>query len=60
VKAMAMETEAKIKSGAFHPFTGPIKKQDGTEWLASGAVADDGTLAGLNFYVEGVDGALPQ
>jgi basic membrane protein A len=30
VKAMAEETEAKITSGEFHPFTGPIMKQDGS------------------------------
>ena len=60
VKAMAEETEAKITSGEFHPFTGPIKKQDGTEWLAEGEVAEDGVLAGMNFYVEGIDDQLPQ
>ena len=38
VKKLAEETEAKIKSGEFDPFTGPIKKQDGTEWLADGEV----------------------
>ncbi|MFZ2101955.1 MAG: BMP family ABC transporter substrate-binding protein [Oricola sp.] len=60
VKAMAMDTEAKIKSGEIHPFTGPINKQDGTEWLKAGEVSDDGTLLGMNFYVEGVDDTLPQ
>ncbi|MCI5076457.1 BMP family ABC transporter substrate-binding protein [Oricola sp.] len=60
VKAMAMETEAKIKSGELHPFTGPVNKQDGTEWLKDGEVSDDGTLLGMNFYVEGVDDKLPQ
>lgn len=60
VKAMAEETMAKIKSGEFHPFTGPITKQDGSPWLAEGEVADDGTLLGLNFYVAGVDDQLPQ
>ena len=60
VKAMAEATQAKITSGEFNPFTGPIMKQDGTEWLAKGAVADDGTLAGLNFYVKGIDGDLPK
>ena len=60
VKAMAMETEAKIKSGELKPFTGPITKQDGTEWLKAGESADDGTLLGLNFYVKGVDDKLPQ
>ena len=46
VKAMAEETEAKIKSGELKPFTGPITKQDGTEWLKAGESADDGTLLG--------------
>ena len=60
VKAMAEETMAKIKSGEFHPFTGPVMKQDGTEWLADGQVAEDGELLGLNFYVQGVDDTLPE
>jgi simple sugar transport system substrate-binding protein len=60
VKALASETEAKIKSGEFEPFTGPIKKQDGSEWLKEGEKADDGTLLGMNFYVFGVDDKLPQ
>ncbi|MCJ7995935.1 BMP family ABC transporter substrate-binding protein [Rhizobium cremeum] len=60
VKALAEATEAKIKSGELHPFTGPIDKQDGTPWLKEGEKADDGTLLGMNFYVEGVDDKLPQ
>ena len=60
VKKMAEETEAKIKSGELKPFTGPLKKQDGSEWLAAGVSSDDGTLLGMNFYVEGVDDKLPQ
>jgi simple sugar transport system substrate-binding protein len=60
VKKMAQETEAKIKSGELHPFTGPINKQDGTPWLKAGEKADDGTLLGMNFYVEGVDDKLPK
>ena len=60
VKAKAAETEAKIKSGEFHPFTGPITKQDGSEWLKDGEVADIGTMLGMNFYVKGVDDTLPQ
>ncbi|EJC72693.1 putative ABC-type transport system, periplasmic component/surface lipoprotein [Rhizobium leguminosarum bv. trifolii WSM2012] len=59
VKKMAEETEAKIKSGELHPFTGPINKQDGTPWLKAGEKAVDGTLLGMNFYVEGVDDKLP-
>lgn len=59
VKAMAEATEAAIISGELKPFTGPIKKQDGSEWLAAGESADDGTLLGLGFFVQGVDGELP-
>jgi simple sugar transport system substrate-binding protein len=40
-----------------------LNKQDGTPWLAAGETAtdfgDDG-LAGMNFYVEGVEGDVPQ
>jgi basic membrane protein A len=39
VKKMAEDTEAKIKSGELKPFTGPLKKQDGTEWLKAGEKA---------------------
>ena len=48
-----------ITAGTYHPFTGPLNKQDGTVWLADGEVADDGTLAGMNFYVEGLEGEVP-
>ncbi len=59
VVAMAKETEAKI-AGGWNPFTGPVAKQDGSEWLKDGEVADDKTLLGMNFYVKGVDDKLPQ
>ena len=60
VKKAAEEAQAKITSGEFNPFTGPIAKQDGSEWLKAGEVAQDGVLLGLNFYVKGVDDKLPQ
>ena len=60
VVAMAKETEAKITSGEFHPFTGPIHKQDGTMAIGEGEVLDDGALLGMNWYVKGVDDELPQ
>ena len=60
VKAMAQDVEAKIKSGELHPFTGPIKKQDGSDWLKDGEKAEDGALLGMNFYIAGVDDKLPQ
>ncbi|MGI3169137.1 BMP family ABC transporter substrate-binding protein [Pseudooceanicola sp. C21-150M6] len=60
VKAEAEKMVEDIASGAYHPFTGPLKKQDGSDWLAEGEVADDGTLAGMTFYVEGITGDIPQ
>jgi simple sugar transport system substrate-binding protein len=59
VKKLAMDTEAGIKAGTVVPFTGPMNKQDGTPWLKAGEHADDGTLLGMNFYIEGVDDKLP-
>lgn len=59
VQAEAQAASDAIAAGTLHPFTGPINKQDGSVWLAAGETADDGTLAGMNFYVEGVDGDLP-
>jgi basic membrane protein A and related proteins len=59
VKKMAEETQKKI-AGGWNPFTGPVSKQDGSEWLKDGQVADDKTLLGMNFYVKGVDDKLPQ
>ncbi len=60
VKAEALALKASIASGEYNPFTGPLKKQDGSDWLAEGETADDGTLAGMNFYVEGITGDIPQ
>ncbi|MGB7240501.1 MAG: BMP family ABC transporter substrate-binding protein [Sulfitobacter sp.] len=60
VKEQALALKASIADGSYHPFTGPLKKQDGSDWLADGEVADDGTLAGMNFYVEGIEGDIPQ
>ncbi len=60
VKAEALAMKEALASGAYHAFTGPLKKQDGSDFLAEGETADDGTLAGMNFYVEGIVGDIPQ
>ena len=59
VKALAMETEAMIASGELHPFKGPIYNQEGEMVIGEGEVLDDGTLLGMNWYVQGVDDKLP-
>ena len=59
VIASAQALQASIASGAYHPFTGPIDRQDGTEWLAEGEVATDAALLGMDFYVDGMTGDVP-
>ncbi len=60
--AMAKITAAAdgIKAGTFHPLTGPITAQDGTEMLAEGVTIADGDLLGINWLVEGVETSLPK
>lgn len=60
VQAEADAAVAAIAAGELHPFTEPIRKQDESVWLAEGEVADDATLLGMNFYVEGIEGVIPQ
>lgn len=59
VKAEALALKDAIAAGDYHPFTGPINKQDGTPWLAEGETASDGDLLGMNFYIEGLTGDVP-
>ena len=60
VVAMAAETAEKIRTGAMHVFDGPIHQQDGEMVIGEGEHLDDGTLLGMNWYVQGVDDELPQ
>jgi simple sugar transport system substrate-binding protein len=59
VQAMVRDLEAKITAGSFHPFTGPVLDQAGTERLAAGAVMDDATLGKMDYFVQGVSSRLP-
>lgn len=60
VKAEAEAMRDAIAAGTYHPFTGPINKQDGSPWLAEGQTAPDGDLLGMSFYVEGITGDIPK
>ncbi|MGD4454972.1 hypothetical protein QT676_22495, partial [Xanthomonas citri pv. citri] len=59
VKAEAEALRDSIGAGEYHPFTGPINRQDGTPWLAEGEVATDEQLVTMDFYVEGIEGEIP-
>lgn len=60
VKAEALAMKAALADGSYHAFTGPLNKADGSVWLADGETADDGTLAGMGFYVEGITAEIPK
>lgn len=60
IRAEAQAISDAIVAGELHSFTGPLNKQDGSVWLADGETSDDGTLLGMNFYVEGLVGDLPK
>lgn len=54
------EVTAALRAGEFHPLTGPIVDQDGTERLAEGEVIEDSALLGIDWLVDGVETRLPQ
>ena len=57
---LAHSVKKGIMDGTIHPFKGPIKGQDGKVIIKDGDVPDDGALAGMNYYVEGVVGSIPK
>lgn len=60
VREAVMAKMDEIRAGDFHPFQGPLVAQDGTVVVAEGELPEDGMLLGMDFYVEGVEGQLPQ
>jgi len=58
VKALAQQTVDDISSGKQKIFVGPLVDQSGATKLPAGTVMDDGTLAGLQWLVQGIEGKL--
>ena len=48
-----------IKAKKLHPFQGEVKKQDGSIAVPAGSVISDADLLMMNYYVNGVDSAMP-
>ncbi len=59
LKKMAEDKKAEIKEGKFNVWTGPMTSNDGKEMLAKDAQGDDKFIAGIMFYVRGVEGKVP-
>jgi simple sugar transport system substrate-binding protein len=53
-------TLADVTSGKRLPFAGPVKDQSGKVVIPEGKAMPDEQIAGLNWYVEGVEGQVPK
>ena len=60
VRAAADAVKNAIIDGSLHPFQGPIRDQAGELVVQEGEALSDADLLGMNWYVEGVQGELPQ
>ncbi|MDI6710050.1 MAG: BMP family ABC transporter substrate-binding protein [Bacillota bacterium] len=60
VKQMVEAEKKKILSGEWDVFTGPIKDQTGKERVAAGQRMSDKELLEFSWFVEGVEGTIPQ
>ncbi|MBV8472421.1 MAG: BMP family ABC transporter substrate-binding protein [Hyphomicrobiales bacterium] len=58
VKALAQQTVDDISSGKRKIFVGPLVDQSGATKLPAGQAMDDGTLASLQWLVQGIEGKL--
>ncbi len=60
IVAKITDTQAKLSSGEFSPFTGPITGQDGTEKVATGVTLGDDMILSMDWHVKGVTTPLPK
>jgi simple sugar transport system substrate-binding protein len=58
-KAKIDEIKKGLTDGSFAIWKGPIVDNTGKEVVKKDAVADDGFLSGVHFYVKGVEGKVP-
>jgi basic membrane protein A and related proteins len=59
-KAKVEEIKKGLTDGSFAIWKGPIKDQNGKEVLKAGEIGEVKMLLGINFYVKGVEGKLPE
>lgn len=60
VAALFEARKKDIVDGKLHPFAGPLKDNGGSVKLPAGKTLTEDELRAINWYVEGVDGAIPK
>ena len=58
IREKVQAKKAEILAGKDDLFSGPIKDQNGKIQVAAGAIASDGELLGMKYFVQGVIGTL--
>lgn len=60
VQQLVMAKREEFVKGTAHPFDGPVKDQKGVVRVPQGKVLDDKAQLAMNWYVEGIEGSIPQ
>jgi len=60
VVQMAKQARADIVAGKLKVFAGPLKDNTGKQRAAPGAALSDSEIAGMNWFAEGIQGAIPR
>ena len=60
VKALVTAAQDKIVKGDLVVFTGPLKDQSGAVKVEKDKAMADGDVLGMNWFVAGIDGKIPQ
>ena len=47
-------------NGSAHPFDGPVKDQKGVIRVPQGEILSDKEQLAMNWYVEGIEGSIPE
>jgi basic membrane protein A len=58
-RAIVEAERARIVSGEWDVFTGPLENQEGDVVVAEGKKMSDGDMLGMNWFVQGVEGQIP-
>lgn len=56
----AQDAMARLQDGTSSAFVGPLRRQDGSIWLADGETASDNDLLTMDFLVEGIKSEIPR
>jgi len=59
VRALVAQRQNAIAAGRLSPFAGPLSDNTGKPIVPAGVTISDANLQTMNYYVEGVEGAVP-